>query len=154
MRTPHGHVRRRGGTFEIAVPVGRDPVQALTPEEAGAKKAVLIEQITHGSAPQVKATVTPMETLQLPRWETLIADVRCGTGSAARHDVGTGLSSRCGWPSVRTGRSDGMLVSTACPRSCTMRPSSNAFAYAQLVETGLRLKTLAGTLRLSRLTME
>ncbi len=26
MRTPKGHIRRRGGSYEISVPVGRDPV--------------------------------------------------------------------------------------------------------------------------------
>lgn len=33
-------------------------------------------------------------------------------------------------------------------------PASNAFAYAQLIETGLRLESLAGTLRLTGLTKE
>ena len=26
MRTPKGHIRRRGNRYEIAVPVGRDPI--------------------------------------------------------------------------------------------------------------------------------
>src|ERR1700746_1662016 len=26
MRTPRGHIRRRGSRYEIAVPVGRDPI--------------------------------------------------------------------------------------------------------------------------------
>jgi hypothetical protein len=26
LRTPKGHIRQRGGSYEISVPVGRDPV--------------------------------------------------------------------------------------------------------------------------------
>jgi hypothetical protein len=33
-------------------------------------------------------------------------------------------------------------------------PASNAYAYAQLVQTGLRLHSLAGTMRLRSLTKE
>jgi integrase len=73
MRTPQGHIRQRGGTFEVAGPLGRDPITgryryaydfAGTREEAEARKAVLIEQISQGRQPQVKATVSDL----LDRW--------------------------------------------------------------------------------------
>ena len=73
MRTPQGHVRRRGGSYQIAVPLGRDPItgryryayeSAGSAEEAEAKKAELIEQISQGRQPQTKATVSDL----LDRW--------------------------------------------------------------------------------------
>jgi integrase len=73
MRTPQGHIRQRGGIFEIAVPLGRDPVTgryryaydyADTAAEAQAKKAALVGQITQGRTPQVRATVNDL----LDRW--------------------------------------------------------------------------------------
>jgi len=69
MRTPRGHIRRRGNRYEIAVPVGRDPItkryryaydSAGTEEEAERRRAALIEQITKGRAPQARATVSDL----------------------------------------------------------------------------------------------
>ena len=73
MRTPKGHIRRRGSRYEIAVPVGRDPItkryryaydSASTEEEAERRRAVLTEQITKGRAPQARATVSDL----IDRW--------------------------------------------------------------------------------------
>jgi integrase len=73
MRTPRGHIRRRGSRYEIAVPVGRDPItkryryaydSAGTEEEAERRRAALIEQITKGRAPQARATVSDL----IDRW--------------------------------------------------------------------------------------
>jgi len=69
MRTPRGHIRRHGNRYEIAVPVGRDPItkryryvydSASTEEEAERRRAVLTEQITKGRAPQARATVSDL----------------------------------------------------------------------------------------------
>ena len=73
MRTPRGHIRRRGSRYEIAVPVGRDPItkryryaydSAGTEEEAESRRAALIEQITKGRIPQARATVSDL----IDRW--------------------------------------------------------------------------------------
>jgi len=73
MRTPRGHIRRRGNRYEIAVPVGRDPItkryryaydSAGTAEEAERRRAALIEQITKGRVPQARATVSDL----IDRW--------------------------------------------------------------------------------------
>jgi integrase len=73
MRTPRGHIRRRGSRYEIAVPVGRDPItkryrysydSASTEEEAERRRAALIEQITKGRVPQARATVSDL----IDRW--------------------------------------------------------------------------------------
>jgi integrase len=73
MRTPRGHIRRRGNRYEIAVPVGRDPItkryryaydSAGTVEEAERRRAALIEQITKGRVPQARATVSDL----IDRW--------------------------------------------------------------------------------------
>ena len=50
MRTPKGHIRRRGNRYEIAVPVGRDPItkrhrylddSVSTEQEAKRRRAAL-----------------------------------------------------------------------------------------------------------------
>jgi integrase len=73
MRTPQGHIRKRGGTFEISVPLGRDPITkryryaydfAASLDDAEARKADLIEAIAQGRQPQVKATVSDL----IDRW--------------------------------------------------------------------------------------
>ena len=73
MRTPRGHIRRRGSRYEIAVPVGRDPITkryryaydyADTEEQAECRRAALIDQITKGRAPQARATVSDL----VDRW--------------------------------------------------------------------------------------
>jgi len=73
MRTPRGHIRRHGNRYEIAVPVGRDPItkryryaydSASTEEEAERRLAALTEQITKGRAPQARATVSDL----IDRW--------------------------------------------------------------------------------------
>lgn len=73
MRTPRGHIRRRGSRYEIAVPVGRDPITkryryaydyADTEEQAERRRAALIQQITKGRAPQARATVSDL----IDRW--------------------------------------------------------------------------------------
>lgn len=94
-----------------------------------------------------------VETSNAPNWDSLIADVRSGPGSAARHEVGAWAMERVraalgeDWPQrwhARFGRRPQFISDAA----------SNALAYAQLIETGLRLESLAGTLRLTRLTRE
>jgi hypothetical protein len=73
MRTPRGHIRRHGNRYEIAVPVGRDPItkryryvydSASTEEQAERRRAALIEQITQGRVPQARATVSDL----IDRW--------------------------------------------------------------------------------------
>ena len=73
MRTPQGHIRQHGNRYEIAVPVGRDPItkryryvydSASTEEEAERRRAALIDQITQGRAPQARATVGDL----IDRW--------------------------------------------------------------------------------------
>jgi hypothetical protein len=95
----------------------------------------------------------PPETSDVPTWESLIADVRSGPGSDARHHVGGWALDRVRaalgetWPErwhARFGRLPQFVGD----------PANNALAYAELVETGLRLERLAGTLRLKRLTKE
>ena len=73
MRTPRGHIRQRGGSYEISVPVGRDPVtqryryaydHADSLEEAERKRAAMIKRIEQGREPLNKATVNEL----LERW--------------------------------------------------------------------------------------
>jgi integrase len=73
MRTPRGHIRRRGNRYEIAVPVGRDPItkryryaydSASTEEEAERRRAALTDQIANGRTPQARATVSDL----IDRW--------------------------------------------------------------------------------------
>ena len=73
MRTPRGHIRRHGSRYEIAVPVGRDPITkryryaydyADTQEQAERRRAALIDQITNGRVPQARATVSDL----IDRW--------------------------------------------------------------------------------------
>ncbi len=73
MRTPKGHIRRRGGTYEISVPVGRDPVTkryryaydyAQDEETAERKRDELIARVTQGREPMNRATVSEL----LNRW--------------------------------------------------------------------------------------
>ena len=95
----------------------------------------------------------PPDTSRAPTWDSLIADVRSGPGSDARHNVGAWAMDRVRaalgetWPQrwhARHGRLPQFVADAA----------NNALAYAQLVETGLRLERLAGTLRLKSLTNE
>jgi hypothetical protein len=86
-------------------------------------------------------------TTDQPGWEALIARVRAGPGTDARHEAGawamgqvrTALGER--WPRQWSARF-GTLP------AFVRDPASDAFAYAQLLETGLRLHNLAGALRL------
>jgi hypothetical protein len=95
----------------------------------------------------------PLPNPIAPTWDTLIANARSGPGSDARHEVGAWAMERVRaalgetWPRRWYARFGSLpaLVSD---------PASNAFAYAQLVETGLRLESLTGTLRLRRLCKE
>jgi integrase len=73
MGTPKGYIRRRGGSYEISVPVGRDPVtqryryaydHAGSQEEAERKRDAMIERIAEGREPLNKATVNEL----LDRW--------------------------------------------------------------------------------------
>jgi hypothetical protein len=90
--------------------------------------------------------MTPATTDPLD-WDALIARVRGGHGSDARRQVGAwamaqvrkALGER--WPQRWLARY-GTLPAFAWD------PASDAFAYAQLVETGLRLHALDGALRL------
>ncbi|HEX9537990.1 MAG TPA: hypothetical protein VGA04_07435 [Streptosporangiaceae bacterium] len=88
-----------------------------------------------------------------PTWDEIIAGVRSGAGSRERRDVGQWAVEQIrdalgeDWPQrwhARFGALPPFLE----------RASSDAFGYAQLIETGLRLNSLAGTLRLRRLTRE
>jgi hypothetical protein len=88
-----------------------------------------------------------------PTWDEIIADVRSGTGSIERHDVGQWAVEQIrdalgdDWPQRWHARSGGLPAFLG-------HASSDAFAYAQLIETGLQLSSLAGTLRLRRVTRE
>lgn len=73
MRTPKGHIRRRGNRYEIAVPVGRDPITkryryvydyADSEEQAERRRATLIDQIIQGRVPQAWVTVSDL----IDRW--------------------------------------------------------------------------------------
>jgi hypothetical protein len=92
-------------------------------------------------------------TSEGPTWDALIEEVRCGPGTDARHEAGAWAMERVrsalgeDWPRRwhdRAGTLPGFVLD----------PASNACAYAQLLETGLRLHSLAGVLRLRRLTRE
>ena len=78
MRTPEGHIRRRGSRYEIAVPAGRDSItkryryaydSAGTEEQAEHRRAALIGQVTKGRAPQARATVSDL----IDRWLAVAA---------------------------------------------------------------------------------
>lgn len=92
-------------------------------------------------------------TTDAPTWAALIADVRSGPGTDARHDVGAWAMEQArsalgeSWPR-RWHKRLGLLP------AFVRDPANNAYAYAQLVETGLRLHGLAGTMRLRSLTKE
>lgn len=88
-----------------------------------------------------------------PDWDILIAVLRSGPGSDARHDVGVWAMERVRaalgetWPQrwhQRFGHLPAFLSD----------PANNALAYAQLVEAGLRLDRLASMLRVRRLVKE
>jgi hypothetical protein len=88
-----------------------------------------------------------------PTWDEIISDVRSGVGSAERHDVGQWALEQIRdalgeeWPRRWHARHGGLPAFLE-------RASTDALAYAQLIETGLRLSSLAGTLRLRRVTRE
>jgi len=90
-------------------------------------------------------------TSNVPTWDALIADVRSGPGSDARHEVGAWAMERVRaalgetWPRRWHTRAGSLPVFVS-------DPASNAIAYAHLLETGLRLESLTGTLRLRKLT--
>lgn len=88
-----------------------------------------------------------------PTWDEIITDVRSGPGSIERHDVGQWAVEQIrgalgeDWPRrwhARFGSLPAFLGDA----------SSNAFAYGQLIETGLRLSSLGSMLRLRRVTRE
>src|SRR5260370_27899941 len=65
MRKPKGHVRKRPFGYEIAVPIGRDPITkryqyryeyAGTPEEAEAARERMVADVAAGRAPKTEAT--------------------------------------------------------------------------------------------------
>lgn len=73
MRTPKGHIRRRGGSYEVSAPVGRDPVTkryryayeyAPDEETARRKRDELIARVAQGREPMNRATVNEL----LNRW--------------------------------------------------------------------------------------
>jgi hypothetical protein len=88
-----------------------------------------------------------------PTWDALIADARSGAGSDARHDVGAWAMQRVrealgeDWPQRWHAR-------CGCLPAFISDPATDALAYAELIETGLRLDRLSGTLRLTRLTRQ
>ncbi|MGW1917628.1 hypothetical protein ACWCQS_45015 [Streptomyces sp. NPDC002076] len=85
-----------------------------------------------------------------PDWDTLIADVCTGAGSRARHQVGAWALERIrtalgeDWPQ-RWHSQNGSLP------PFLRDASTHAFAYAQLIETALRLHVLPDVLRFKRL---
>jgi hypothetical protein len=95
----------------------------------------------------------PPDTSNAPTWDSLIADVGSGPGSDARHIVGAWAMERVRaalgetWPQRWYAR-HGLIPQFVGDAA------NNALAYTQLLETGLRLESLAGTLRLKRLTNE
>ncbi len=73
MPTPQGHIRKRGSSYQIAVPVGRDPVtgryryaydKAPTLHAAEKLRAEMLERIEDGRDPATRATVGEL----LDRW--------------------------------------------------------------------------------------
>src|SRR5215831_10653075 len=92
-------------------------------------------------------------TQDVPTWDALVAGVRAGPGADARHDVGAWameqLRSALGesWPR-RWHQRNGLLP------AFVRDPANDAYAYVRLVETGLRLHSLAGTMRFRRFTKE
>ena len=83
MRTPKGHIRQRGGSYEISMPVGRDPVtqryryvyeHADSLEAAERKRDAMIERIAQGREPLNKATVDDL----IERWLT-VAELELST---------------------------------------------------------------------------
>jgi integrase len=65
MRKPSGHIRPHGAGYQVAVPVGRDPItkryrytydQAATLEEAQTLRQRMIDQVTSGRKPRTQAT--------------------------------------------------------------------------------------------------
>lgn len=95
----------------------------------------------------------PDRTGGLPTWDGLIADVRSGAGSEARHDVGEWAMGQ-----VRTALGDDWprrwLARHRSLPAFLDRPGQYAFAYSQLIEGGLRLHALQNATRLRRLTRE
>jgi hypothetical protein len=95
----------------------------------------------------------PLPNPIAPTWDTLIANARSGPGSDARREVGAWAMERVRaalgetWPRRWYARFGSLPAFVS-------DPASNAIAYAHLVETGLRLEGLTGTLRLRRLCKE
>jgi hypothetical protein len=88
-----------------------------------------------------------------PTWEALAAEVGGGPGSVARGAVG-----RWAVDQVRVALGEDWPARW-CAQHRALPPflafaSSHAFAYARLLEIGLRLQALAGTPRLTRVTRE
>src|ERR1700679_3245934 len=88
----------------------------------------------------VPVTTDPLE------WDALLARVRGGHGSAARRQVGA-------WAMVQVRKALGerwpgrWFARYGTLPAFVRDPASDAFAYVQLVETGLRLHSLDSTLR-------
>lgn len=87
-KAPKGHIRKRGERYEIAVPLGRDPVTkryryayeyAADPAEAERKRDELVQRVADGRQPDSKATVAAL----LDRWMD-VADLALSTRVA--HD--------------------------------------------------------------------
>jgi hypothetical protein len=84
MPTPQGHIRKRGSSYEIVVPAGRDPVtgryryayeKAASLEAAKKVRDEMLERIADGRDPATRATVGEL----LDRWLAL-AELECGDG--------------------------------------------------------------------------
>ena len=93
MRTPKGHIRQRGGSYEISMPVGRDPVtqryryvyeHADSLEAAERKRDAMIERIAQGREPLNKATVDDL----IERWLT-VAELELST-RVSYEDISSG----------------------------------------------------------------
>ena len=82
-KTPRGHIRKRGDRYEIAVPLGRDPITkryryayeyAGNEHDAERKRDELLERVAEGREPDSKATVAAL----LHRWMQ-VADLALST---------------------------------------------------------------------------
>jgi hypothetical protein len=65
MRKPRGHIRPHGAGYEVAVPIGRDPItkrycyayeQAATLPDAEAARDRMLADLEKGRAPKTEAT--------------------------------------------------------------------------------------------------
>jgi hypothetical protein len=94
--------------------------------------------------------MTPAQHLHALDWDTLIAGMRAGAGTHARREVGVWALEKLrealgeDWPQRWYDKNDALPA-------FLQHPATDALAYAELVETALRLDALSGVLRVRRL---